>query len=197
VPSSDAGPAELLAALAAGLSSLGARWFLFGAQATMLWGRPRLTADVDVTVRLDVEDVPRLVNVLATHGFQPRVDVNADFVRRTRVLPLLYRPSGLPLDLVLAGPGLEEVFLNRSVTVQVGGVDVPVISPEDLIAAKILAGRPKDLEDVRGILRERLDRLNLEVVRSTLQELEEALSRSDLTACLETEVARARNRRTR
>ena len=196
VRSPDAGPAELLAALAEGLSALGVPWFLFGAQATILWGRPRLTADVDVTVQLDVENVPRLVDVLKTRGFQPRVDVNGDFVRRTRVLPLLYSPNGLPLDVVLAGPGLEQVFLGRAVRVRIGDVDVPVISPEDLITAKILAGRPKDLEDVRGVLRERLDRLDLEIIRSTLRELDQALSRSDLIACLETELARAQGRRT-
>jgi hypothetical protein len=197
VPSPDTGPAELLAALAEGLSALGARWFLFGAQATILWGRPRLTADVDVTVRLDVEDVPRLVDVLRARGFQLRIDVADDFVRRTRVLPLIYLPNGLPLDIVLAGTGLEEVFLERAVMVQLGDITVPVISPEDLIVAKILAGRPKDLDDVRGVLRERLQTLDLSVIRSTLGELEEALSRSDLLPSFESELARARSRRTR
>jgi len=27
-------------------------WYIFGAQAALIWGRPRLTSDVDVTVRL-------------------------------------------------------------------------------------------------------------------------------------------------
>jgi predicted nucleotidyltransferase len=57
---------------------------------------------------------------------------------------------------VLAGPGLEEQFLARAVLVDIGGVRVPVMSPEDLVVTKILAGRPKDIEDVRGILAERV-----------------------------------------
>lgn len=100
--------------------------------------------------------------------------------------------SGLPLDIVLAGPGLEELFLERAVEVTVEGVTVPVISPEDLIVAKILAGRPKDLEDVRGILRERLSSLDIELIRSTLTLLEDALSQSDLRPLFESELARAR-----
>lgn len=41
--------ADLLAALAGALGELGVRWYLFGAQAVLIHGRPRLTDDVDVT----------------------------------------------------------------------------------------------------------------------------------------------------
>lgn len=43
---------------------------------------------------------------------------------------------------------------------------MPVISAEDLIVTKILAGRPKDLDDVRGILLERLPQLEAELARA-------------------------------
>jgi hypothetical protein len=192
VPARDFAPAELLAALAGALSALGARWYVFGAQAALIWGRPRLTADVDVTVRLDPEEPERLVRVLEASGFQLRVSAADDLVRRTRVLPFVYLPNGLPLDVVLAGPGLEELFLSRAVPVRVGTVTVPVISPEDLIVTKVLAGRAKDLDDVAGILRERLQQLDLESIRSTLRLLEEALSQSDFLPVFERELARAR-----
>ena len=42
--------AELLGALGAVLDRLGVGWYLFGAQAALLYGAARLTADVDVTV---------------------------------------------------------------------------------------------------------------------------------------------------
>lgn len=187
----DGSPADLLAALAAALHSLGARWYLFGAQAALIWGRPRLTADVDVTVRLDPEDPERLVRALEAAGFTLRVAPDADFVRRTRVLPFAYGRDGLALDVVLAGPGLEEAFLERARTVTVAGVRVPVISPEDLIVTKILAGRPKDIEDIRGVLRERLPSLDIEAIRATLTLLEEALSQSDLAPLFEQELALA------
>ena len=49
--------ADLLADLARGLAALGVRWFLFGAQAAILHGSARLSADVDVTVELPEEGV--------------------------------------------------------------------------------------------------------------------------------------------
>ena len=193
MPSGLTVPADLLASLAAVLSMLQARWYVFGAQAVVIWGRPRLTADIDVTVRMDPEEPERLAQALESAGFSLRFGDAPDFVRRTRVLPFVHAASGLPLDIVLAGPGLEELFLSRAVPVALGNLVVPVISPEDLIATKILAGRPKDLEDVRSVLRERLSRLDLDIVRSTLALLEEALGQSDLRPAFEREVTQLQN----
>jgi hypothetical protein len=181
---------ELLSALSEALSELGAQWYLCGAQAAVVWGRPRLTADIDVTVRLEPEDPERLVRTLETRGFALRVGDASDFVRRTRVFPFLHVASGMPVDIVPAGPGLEDLFLSRARPITMAGVVVPVISPEDLIATKILAGRPKDMEDVRGILRERVADLDMGLVRSTLALLEDALAQSDLLPVFERELAR-------
>ena len=146
VPSPADTPADVLAELAAALSRLGpaAGWYLFGAQAAIIWGRPRLTADIDITVRMEPEDPERLVRVLEDGGFRLRVANAADFVRRTRVLPFVHARTTFPVDVVLAGPGLEELFLSRAITVTLAGAAVPVMSPEDLIVTKVLAGRPKD-----------------------------------------------------
>lgn len=192
MPSPETAPAELLSALAGALATLRVPWYVFGAQAVLIWGRPRLTADVDVTVRLEPHDPGRLVEVLGAAGFRLRLDAGDDFVRRTRVLPFVYLPNGLPLDLVLGGPGLEDEFLSRARHVQIGQTTIPVISPEDLIVVKILAGRPKDLEDVRGIVRERIESLDLQGIRSTLAVLEGALGQSDLSPVFEREVVRAK-----
>ena len=52
---------------------MGAAWYVFGAQAVIIWGRPRLTADIDVTVRMDPEEPERLVRELESAGFRLRV----------------------------------------------------------------------------------------------------------------------------
>ena len=64
--------AELLAALAPPLHQLGVGWYLFGAQAAMLHGAERLTADVDVTVHLGI-------GILRAR----RATLNVDLVRST------------------------------------------------------------------------------------------------------------------
>jgi len=58
---------------------------------------------------------------------------------------------------------------------------VPTIDPEDLIIAKVLAGRPKDLGDARGLWRARGREMDVARISSILRLLEEALGQSDLT----------------
>lgn len=183
------GPAELLADLAVALAAIGARWYVFGAQAALVWGRPRLTTDVDVTVKCSVS-TEELVRALGTRGFSLRIDGTESFIRATRVVPLEHRASGLALDVVLAGPGLEDLFLERAVPIDVAGTVVPFISPEDLIVTKLLAGREKDIEDVRGVLSERGSALDVTQIQATLGLLEDALGQSDLMPVFDHELGR-------
>ena len=49
------------------------------------------------------------------------------------------------------------------------GVRVPIATVEDLVTMKILAGRPKDLDDAEGMLRARSEEIDLDHVRRMLQ----------------------------
>lgn len=181
-------PPELLDALRdlrEVLDGEGLRWYVFGAQAVVLYGRPRLTADLDVTLEASLEGALDLIPALERGGFEVRAPDPEGLLRSARVLPIAHGTSGLAVDLVVAGPGLEEEFLAHRRFVDLGGMEVPLISPEDLVVTKILAGRPKDLEDVRGILREQGEALDLDRSRRFLRLLEEALDRSDLVIVLD------------
>ena len=176
---------EVLAALGTCFDSLGVRWYLFGAQAAIFHGVARLTADVDVTVLPEPHSTGRLASAMEANGFRLRVTATDDFVARTRVLPFVHSATRLPVDVVLAGPGIEEQFLDRAEFHVLEGVRVPIAAAEDLVTMKILAGRPKDLDDAKGMLRARAEEIDLDHVRRMLQLLEEALSQSDLIPQLE------------
>ena len=174
--------AAVLADLKQGLAALRVDWYVFGAQAALIYGAARITADVDVTVRLGKVTPTRLAATLKRHGFALRVK-DPSFVRTTRVLPVLHLPTSVPVDLVLAGPGLEDLFLERAVIHDLGGIRVPVARAEDLIVMKILAGRDKDFEDVTAIVA--AGELNAKDVSSTLAMVETALGQSDLVSLWE------------
>lgn len=169
---------ELLTALAPVLRRWG-RWYLFGAQAVILHGVPRLSFDVDVTLEMTPEERSRFAQEMRDAGFDPVID-DPEFLRRTRVIPFHHRPTQMPLDLVLAGSGLEKEFLGRARPIDVAGTAVPLIDIEDLFIAKILAGRPKDMEDARALWRVRGRDVDAARIRSVLRLIEEALSQSDL-----------------
>jgi hypothetical protein len=174
---------EVLTALAGVLPRWG-RWYVFGAQAVIAYGVPRLSADVDVTVRLEPDEPERFAAEMAEAGFALRVD-DAGFVRRTRVMPFVHPATGMPLDVVLAGSGLEDEFIERSRALEIGDLTVPFIDPADLIIAKVLAGRPKDIEDARGLWRLHGSQLDEVRIRRVLRSLEEALGQSDLLPAFE------------
>ena len=159
-------------------------WYVFEAQAVIAYGVPRLSADVDVTLRLSPDDPERFTADMHEAGFALRVD-DPDFVRRTRVMPFVHLSTAMPVDVVLAASGLEDEFLDRARVVDLGGTSVPLIDPEDLIIAKVLAGRPKDVEDARSLWRIRGQRLDADRIHRTLRLLEEALSQSDLVSSFE------------
>jgi hypothetical protein len=155
------------------------RWYVFGAQAVIAYGVPRLSADVDVTLAL-VPDLPQpFARDMEAAGFALRVN-DPEFVRRTSVMPFVHRATGMPLDVVLAASGLEHEFLDRAVLTDIGGLAVPFIDRSDLIIAKVLAGRPKDLDDARTLWKLHGSTLDTPRIRRTLHLLEEALAQSDL-----------------
>jgi hypothetical protein len=191
MPSSDV---DVYRALGSVFGALRVRWYVFGAQAALLHGALRFTEDLDVTVLLETLETRVLVSALEGHGFSLRVtegDVDA-FVANTRVLPIVHSGTRIPVDVVLGGPGLEELFAQRAVATDIGGVSVPVAAAEDLIVMKVLAGRPKDLEDVVAILTARASPLDMARVRETVALVEQALDQSDLSPVLEQCVQRAR-----
>ncbi len=179
---------ELLTALQPVLARWG-RWYVFGAQAVIVYGVPRLSADVDVTLALDPEAPELFAEDMQGAGFVLRV-ADPEFVRRTRVMPFVHAATGMPLDIVLAGSGLEDEFLDRAIMTGIGTTTVPVIDPTDLLIAKLLAGRPKDVEDARALWRRHGGALDEARVRRTLHLLEEALSQSDLVSAFDALVQR-------
>ena len=114
--------ADLLADLASALDDASVAWYLFGAQAAILHGAARLTADVDVTVRLpETMSQEMLAARIEQHGFRRRT-VDPAFVERTRVIPFVHAPTtgrGKDLDDVAAilaayGKALDVGYVRRT-----------------------------------------------------------------------------------
>ena len=176
---------ELFSDLDAVFDRTSARWYVFGAQAAIVHGAARLTADVDITVMLGDHPIENLIQVLKEKGFEICMSDILTLVEHSRVLPVIHSKSSIPVDIVLGSPGLEEKFMQRAQQYDMAGVMVPIASSEDVIAMKILAGREKDLDDVLAIIMAQGERLDLLTTRSTLELLEKALDRSDLLRTLD------------
>lgn len=145
-------------------------YVIIGGVAVQRWGEPRLTRDVDLTVLLPPgREEPMLREIVAT--FAPRLEDAVAFALEHRVLPVTTRDGGA-VDISLGLPGYEEGAVARAVDYELGdGRVVRLCTAEDLIVHKALAGRPRDLEDIEGIVARQAEGLDVEYVRRWLTEL--------------------------
>lgn len=100
----------------------------------------------------------------------------------------------MPVDVVLAGPGLEDQFFDRVESRDVDGVPVRLASPEDIIVMKVLAGRPKDVDDVTAVVAAYATRLDRAYIEATLSALEQGLGQSNLRPAFRAAIERAGGR---
>jgi len=142
----------LLKLLARELDRAQIPYMVIGGQAVQLYGEPRMTRDIDLTLGLGSEGLARVLAVCGACGLKPLSADPAGFVRETMVLPALEERSGIRVDFVFSVTDYERQAINRSRPVELGGVSVRFAAVEDIVIHKLVAGRPRDLEDVRSIV---------------------------------------------
>jgi predicted nucleotidyltransferase len=143
---------RLLEQIAQGLERRRVPYMIIGGQAVLIYGEPRLTGDVDVTLGVGPERLPEIQDLASASGWKILAERPPDFVQRTMVLPCLDPQSGVRLDFIFSFSPYEAQAIERARQVQIGETSVRFASPEDLVIHKMVAGRARDLEDVRGIL---------------------------------------------
>ena len=129
---------------------------------------------MDLTLGRSPEALDAVLRVAEAVGLRPLVDP-APFVAETLVLPCDPPSTGLRVDFVFSFSEYERHAITRTRVVPLGGAHVRFASVEDLIVQKAVAGRPRDLDDVRNVL---LHQPNADIgyVRDGLRAFGEALS---------------------
>lgn len=155
-------------------------YMFIGGIANLIWGQPRLTQDLDVTILCQEDKVLELVEKLKNE-FRILVAEPLSFIRQTNVLPMTTK-EGVRVDLIFARLPYEERALSRAKTVKLGKQQFKVCTAEDLVVHKIISERPRDLEDVRHIIARQRDNLDREYLDPLVQELSRLLARSEIWA---------------
>ena len=143
---------DALRALCNGLDETGAPWMIIGGIAGIARGIARFTTDIDAAVRGDAVTVRGLVEHLGRHRISPRIDDAITFAEENLVLLLRHEPTGVDLDVSFAWSGFEHEALDARTVVSFGRVRAPMVTPDDLLVFKAIAGRPKDAQDAEALL---------------------------------------------
>jgi predicted nucleotidyltransferase len=165
---------RLLERVAEGLENLGVPYMVIGGQAVLLYGEPRLTKDIDIAVGADLNRLPDILSLVRNIQLTPLVDPDT-FTRQTMVLPCADPGTGIRVDLVFSSSPYEQQAMSRTRTVKIGRARVRFASVEDLVIHKLIAGRARDLEDVKSVLVKNPG-IDLKYVRHWLTEFSTALS---------------------
>jgi predicted nucleotidyltransferase len=127
-------------------------YMIIGGQAVLLYGTPRLTRDIDVTVGADTDRLDDVVQAAEDAGLKIIPKRYRDFVARTMTLPVQDRRTGIRADFIFSFTPYEAQAIKHAKSVRLGTAKIRFATAEDIIIHKVFSGRPRDLEDVRSIL---------------------------------------------
>lgn len=142
------------------LNKIGLPYVITGAVASIVYGEPRLTNDLDLVVMMRIEDVKKFVEAFpAAEFYCPPVEVLTIEIRRPYRghFNLIHHETGTKADIYLAGEDeLHQWALSKKRQFALEKEKVWVAPPEYIIVRKLEyfreGGSEKHLKDIAGML---------------------------------------------
>lgn len=127
-------------------------YVLLGGYAVILHGYPRTTGDMDIWVRKTPENYHKIRKAFSAFGM-PMFDMTeANFLNNPAMNVFTFGVSPVSIDLMTEAKGLDfETAFKQAEIHELDGLKVLVIHFNDLIQAKMAAGRAKDLNDIEHL----------------------------------------------
>ena len=154
-------------------------YMVIGGQAVLLYGEPRLTRDIDITLGMGVNGLDKIKKIIKAIGLKILVEKEKEFVEQNMVLPTLDKKSGLRVDFIFSFSPYERQAIERGKDIKLGRTLVKFASLEDVVIHKVIAGRARDLEDVRSILLKN-PKYNLNYIKKWFKEFDQSLGENFL-----------------
>jgi hypothetical protein len=132
------------------LSARKAKFLLVGAYAMAVHGYPRSTMDIDLWVMPSPENALLVLQALGDFGVPLGDLTSEDLQKEDIVFQIGVPPRRIDILTSIDGLKFEDAF-TQSVTVEIEGIPVHVLSVPDLITNKRATGRTRDLADVETL----------------------------------------------
>jgi hypothetical protein len=146
------------------LNKSGVKYLVIGGIAVNLHGYDRLTGDIDIMISFNRENVDRFISFSESLGFKPKVPVNikdiADEKKRKSWIEeknakvfTIYNPENMfeCIDVMIMEYIDFEAAYKNAEYAQAGELRIPLVSIDDLIKLKKIAGRERDKTDIRAL----------------------------------------------
>jgi predicted nucleotidyltransferase len=144
-------------------------YMVIGGQAVLLYGEPRLTRDIDVTLGIDSVRADDLKQICQVAGLIKVKSFDDSLIEKTNVFPCIDTETGIAVDFIFSFIDYERQAIKRAKKVKVADYAVKFSSPEDIIIHKLFAGRPKDIEDAENILIKQGRKIDMDYIKKQLK----------------------------
>jgi hypothetical protein len=151
--------AELLRYVVQTLEGLGIDYMVSGSHASIYYGEPRMTQDIDVVADLAPAHVPVLLDRFAAPEFYMSEEAAREATVRRGQFNIIHAASGVKIDIVVRKdtPYHQGEFARRWRQPLLPGIEAYFARPEDVILNKLLyfqqGGSERHLRDIAGMLR--------------------------------------------
>ena len=142
------------------LNSLDIPYFVTGSVASIVYGEPRLTNDIDIVLHLTKDSIAKILEAFPLEAFYcpPYEVLMGEVVRKTRGhFNLIHHKTGFKADIYLIGEdSLQRWALNNRKFIEYSGKQIPIAPPEYVILKKLEyykeGGSTKHVDDIKGII---------------------------------------------
>jgi hypothetical protein len=170
-------PFDLLKLLVGTLEWLGIDDLVTGSMATIAYGEPRFTNDLDVVIPPPMERVEAFCAAFPEEDFYLSRDAVREAVLRRRQFNIIHFASGLKIDVIVPAEG--EFEQSRRQRGRALAVDqdwrARFASPEDVILRKLqhyqMGGSEKHLHEIAGVFKIQGSRLDLRYIADWAERL--------------------------
>jgi len=135
------------------LNAHNVKYLVVGGYAVAIHAQPRATKDMDILVQPGAANASALYTALTQFGAPLKDMTPADFAAQGPFFRMGREPVAVDILSEIPGVDFESAWERRleDVIDTASGLKANFISRDDLIAAKLAAGRPQDLADVDAI----------------------------------------------
>jgi hypothetical protein len=175
---------DLFGRLVRALNQAGIPYMFTGSFASSFHGQPRASNDFDIVIASTAEQLRALKELLPESEYYFDLDDALEALKRSRQFNLIDLESGWKIDFIIRK--LRPFSLNefdRRFQIDFEGVSIFLASAEDVILAKLewakLASSSRQIEDVAGILKIRINDLDREYIEKWIKDLQVEAQWSD------------------
>lgn len=164
------GPYELLQKVIEALDRLDIPYLVTGSVATMAYGEPRMTNDIDVVAAVEERHIPGLLAAFPPDEFNLSEEAIRDAIRRRLQFNIIHPSSGLKVDIILRkGTPFDISRFNRIRRIKPAeSYTANFAAPEDIIIMKMQyyrdGGPEKHLRDIAGMLKISREEMDLDYI---------------------------------